>query len=136
MRARPEWSGLAASFGIATRDAAPNAAGLLDRADKAMYAARRSGGDRIAVGRLARGPSETPRPVRPVAVERSQGPSVVVVEAVYSFHSASGRRPQWIGTDCVMSAYVHAWVHGREAEGSHLRRDEGDEQRANGEAQS
>ena len=44
----PEWAPLSASLGIATSEAA-NAAALLDRADKAMYTAKRAGGDRIAL---------------------------------------------------------------------------------------
>jgi diguanylate cyclase (GGDEF)-like protein len=48
-RDHPEWSGLSASFGIATRRDAGSASALLDRADQAMYSAKRAGGDRIAV---------------------------------------------------------------------------------------
>ena len=44
----PEWKGLSASFGLATRQQASSAAALLERADKAMYRAKRAGGDRIA----------------------------------------------------------------------------------------
>ncbi|HEX4744721.1 MAG TPA: GGDEF domain-containing protein [Candidatus Limnocylindria bacterium] len=45
----PEWAPLSASLGIATSSDAATAAALLDRADKAMYSAKRAGGDRIAL---------------------------------------------------------------------------------------
>ena len=47
-RDHPDWVGLSASFGVASRADASSAAALLDRADRAMYAAKRAGGDRIA----------------------------------------------------------------------------------------
>lgn len=47
----PEWAGLSASFGVASRSDAGTASALLDQADKAMYRAKRAGGDRVgAVG--------------------------------------------------------------------------------------
>jgi diguanylate cyclase (GGDEF)-like protein len=46
-RDHPEWQGLGASFGVAARSDASGAGALLERADKAMYAAKRAGGDRI-----------------------------------------------------------------------------------------
>lgn len=49
----PEWSPLSASFGIATRGDAGTATALLDRADKAMYIAKRAGGDRVALAESA-----------------------------------------------------------------------------------
>lgn len=49
----PEWAPLSASFGIATRSDAASVAALMDRADKAMYAAKRAGGDRIALAEAA-----------------------------------------------------------------------------------
>ncbi|MBU6423410.1 MAG: GGDEF domain-containing protein [Chloroflexota bacterium] len=47
-RDHPEWSGLDASFGVAAGSDAQDAHALLDRADKAMYAAKRAGGGRIS----------------------------------------------------------------------------------------
>ena len=48
-RDHPDWTGLGASFGIATRTEAGTASGLIELADKAMYSAKRAGGDRVAV---------------------------------------------------------------------------------------
>ena len=47
-RDHPEWSGLGASIGLATRRDASAAATLLARADAAMYVAKRACGHRIA----------------------------------------------------------------------------------------
>lgn len=47
-RDHPDWSGLSASFGIATRSQARTGTTLLKQADAAMYAAKRAGGDRVA----------------------------------------------------------------------------------------
>jgi diguanylate cyclase (GGDEF)-like protein len=46
-RDHPDWAGLSASFGVASRADAGSAAALLDQADKAMYRAKRAGGDRV-----------------------------------------------------------------------------------------
>jgi len=48
-RDHPEWSGVGASIGLATRKDATSAATLLARADKAMYTAKRAGGQRVVV---------------------------------------------------------------------------------------
>ena len=45
----PEWSGLNASFGVATQSDAPSAAALLHVADQAMYRAKRAGGGRVGL---------------------------------------------------------------------------------------
>jgi len=47
-RDHPEWSGLGASIGLATRRDASAAETLIARADAAMYVAKRAGGQRIA----------------------------------------------------------------------------------------